>query len=555
MKTTSLKRLYDQPAGSDIDKWERIDASRKEVLLKICSSGVVALYKKMLMQATIEHTAEQGIIAVLTCSTIRALARSLHQGYDFILRCISIFKALGLLQHVTSRKHGTRLHFPLGSYLPLASLATLNNLIVSTRNRLSRLARQTKNLYIQHYGDPERSSYSNTIQQLKAACEQLLQGPLNQESTQLLYAQVSNLVACFQDAPQQGDLRAVMGDPKPQTDQHCPRPQGDSSSPNGDFYTAPGRPVLPALEDPSPQKGDFYTKKGDPSPQKGDFYTKKGDFYISKEDFYTSFELKKGGKVEEVETQVSSVSINDIVDNNIILTSSSSNDYVIDRELATFLKNEPPANRRLEAEQIRSEAMALAMFVENTPRNVASFIRKLSSNPLATRAAVIDLLVQTYMPDYQGKPRNRGAWLNRAYARYTTPGVLFPLMVKRWLYTQETWQEIEQTLAQETGQQSPPISKAAPTPSQQPTIPPLPPSDPTKNWLDEIDAIQLAAQIVHDGAEHGYMLRTEVVPDQAVWLVRVRWADHTLSISSQEHWRSEFAEIHAMLQARRRIPN
>ncbi|GLV55485.1 hypothetical protein KDH_23290 [Dictyobacter sp. S3.2.2.5] len=568
MKKITSNNPYGQPAGPDIDKWERIDSSRREVLLKLCSSRVAALYKTLLSQASIEHNAEQGMVAVLTCSTIRALARALRKSYDFLLRCVSIFKALGLMHHVTNRNHGTRLSIPLGCYLPLSSLTTLNNLITGTRNKLSRLARQTKNLYIQHYGDPDpHHSYPATIQQLKAACEQLLQGPLNQENIQLLYTRVGTMVACFQDTSQHGDPIASMGDLTAPTYQQQPQAQGDPSPPVGDLSALRGRTGLPEGEDPSQQRGDPSIKTGDPSQQRGDPSTKMGDFssrmgdlYVPKQDFFSPIELKEGEKGEKRETQVSPVSIIDIVDNNNIINLSHFSDNVIDRPAERVPQPETAEEWQAKATRIRAEALALAMFVENSPRNVASFIHKLTSNPRATRAAVIDLLVQTYMPDYRGKPRNRGAWLNKAYTHYAAPHVLIPPMVKRWLYTHESWQEIEQALMQETAQQQ----EQRPLTDDSIPVPPEVEIDPAqlltanqdqgKNWLDKLDAIQLAQQIVHDGAEHGYMLKTQTLPDQAVWLVRVHWGVHQLNIRSWEHWRSEFAEIHAMLQARKRLP-
>ncbi|GCE08196.1 hypothetical protein [Dictyobacter aurantiacus] len=575
MKKTTSHRPNDLPAGPDIDKWEQIDSSRREVLLKLCSSKVAALYKTLLSQASIEYNAEQGMVAVLTCSTIRALARALRKSYDFLLRCVSIFKALGLMHHVPNRNHGTRLSIPLGCYLPLSSLTTLNNLITGTRNKLSRLARQTKNLYIQHYGDPDpHHSYPSTIQQLKAACEQLLQGPLNQESIQLLYARVGTMVACFQNPAQPGDPSASMGDPTTPIHQQHPQAQGDPSPSVGDLSTLNGRTGLPEGEDPSQQMGDSSTnigdpsqqlgdsstKMGDPSPQKGDFSIKMGDLYVPKQDFFSPIELEEGKKGEKRETQVSPISIIDIVDNNNIINLSNFNDNVIDRQPERSPQSETMAGCQTRAERLRSEAMALALFVENSPRNVASFIHKLANNPQATRAAVIDLLIQTYMPDYRGKPRNRGAWLNKAYTHYAAPHVLIPPMVKRWLYTHESWQEIEQALMQETEQQQeqrPPTDAEASVPRERetdPALPAVPCRDRSKNWLDQLDAVQLAQQIVQDGAEHGYMLKTEIVPDQAVWLVRVRWGEHQLDIRSWAHWRGEFAEIHAMLQARKRLP-
>ncbi|GCE24190.1 hypothetical protein [Dictyobacter kobayashii] len=432
---------YTFPATPDIDRWEQIDASRQGVLLNTCRPRAVELYKKLLNLATIEYSPEQGAVAVLVCPTIRALAQWLRGSYDVILRYISIFKALGLVQHFTSRKKGTHLYLPLGPYRPLTSFAALNNLILSRRYKLGQLADQAMRLYIKHYGDPERHIYpTTTIQQLKATCEQLLQGPLNQESIQLLHTHVASLVACFQDPSQRGDLTALKGDPKGKAWHTCSYQTGDLETQKGDFYAmhseerapiedlnAPGRSPQgdPSSQkgDPSAsqatsapeeeglchKKGDFYAAKRRPVHKKGDFYTskrrpihKKGDFYVPKEDFYAPPELKKETVVEKVETQVLSVSINDIGnDNNKLLSSSCSNDPVIDSEMETFLKNSPSARRQPEAEQIRKEALALAIFVENTPRNLASFISKLSKNPLATRAAIIDLLVQTYQPDYR----------------------------------------------------------------------------------------------------------------------------------------------------------
>ncbi|GCE24189.1 hypothetical protein [Dictyobacter kobayashii] len=144
--------------------------------------------------------------------------------------------------------------------------------------------------------------------------------------------------------------------------------------------------------------------------------------------------------------------------------------------------------------------------------------------------------------------------MNGAYSRYATPQALFSPTIERWLYTQESWQEIEQALAEETYQRHQPTGSTpgAPISPAQSAI--ASPVDQGKAWLDEADARQLARQIIQDGAAHGYRLATEVRPDQAVWLVRVTWEEHSLNIHSVEHWRSEFVEIHSMLQARQRIP-
>ncbi|GCE31517.1 hypothetical protein KDA_70010 [Dictyobacter alpinus] len=229
------------------------------------------------------------------------------------------------------------------------------------------------------------------------------------------------------------------------------------------------------------------------------------------------------------------------------------------------------SERKSQIEQIRKEAEALAFFVDKSPRNLPSFIKKLSENPRATRAALVDLLVQTHNPDYRGKPNVPGAWMNNVYKRYNCLDPNISDEVMHWLDSDATWQEIDETLRLEAEQRArPPAANnsgaqpladtvssrqaVAETTCDQAVKLTAVPLDINKTWMNEAEAHTLAQQIVLDGATHDYVITTEVAPDHAVWLVRINWDGNILAITSPAHWRSEFAEIYSMLQARLRIP-
>ena len=581
MPTGCPKREYKKcSAVLPIDAaWEQVDASRQDVLVRTCKARALELYLFVLKHASIEYVTGQGMTAVFSCRCLRDLSGAECGSYDFIARTISIFGALGLAQHYHRTPSGTRIHLPLGPYQAPTSLDGLNNLMSQHRLKLCRLAASTRKRYIYHYGDPENSSYPATIQQLKDTCQQLLQGQLTRETMQLLTAQINTLSSYFQDPaakgnpgrPEQkiytdheshssschpsrvthtGDSHPIKGD----LEWTIPTEKGDSAGTKGDL---PVQALIP--------KGDLPTQKGDPVVDKGRPEVTKGDLKsplnAEKGDPSDVLEHEQGYSEDFKATRVTPVSIID--DNNLLLSNNNylSNDTIIDKETAQRLKNST-SERKSQIQQIRKEAEALVFFVEKNPRNLPSYINKLSKNPRATRAAVIDLLVHTHHPDYRGKPRTPGAWVNKAYERYDCLDPVISDEILFWLNTQASWEEIDHALRLEAEQRSQP-----PAPSSNDTsiltdhvsgrstgCTTITPLDPKKGWMNEAEAHALAQQVVRDAAELGYTITSEVESEYAVWLVRINWDGNTLPIKSPDHWRKELAEICGMLQAKLLIP-
>src|SRR5260370_7587634 len=91
------------------------------------------------------------------------------------------------------------------------------------------------------------------------------------------------------------------------------------------------------------------------------------------------------------------------------------------------------------------------------------------------RAAVIDALVHAYFPkvdpsDERGRPRSRAAWFHDACNRYAKAGAAIPAFVEKWLRTDLSWEEIEQSLRNASprhskyilsGERSPPLVREA----------------------------------------------------------------------------------------------
>ncbi|GER90467.1 hypothetical protein KDW_46290 [Dictyobacter vulcani] len=169
------------------------------------------------------------------------------------------------------------------------------------------------------------------------------------------------------------------------------------------------------------------------------------------------------------------------------------------------------------------------------------------------------MLVHTHHPDYRGKPRTPGAWVNKAYERYDCLDPVISDEILFWLNTQASWEEIDHALRLEAEQRSqPPASASNDTSDKQSarstgctTITPL---DAEKDWMNEAEARALAQQVVQDAAERGYTITSEVTTEYAGWIVRIKWEGNNLPIKSPVHWRRELAEICGMLQARLRIP-
>ncbi|GER89658.1 hypothetical protein KDW_38200 [Dictyobacter vulcani] len=74
-----------------------------------------------------------------------------------------------------------------------------------------------------------------------------------------------------------------------------------------------------------------------------------------------------------------------------------------------------------------------------------------------------------------------------------------------------------------------------------------------KSIMTEQEAIQLAAQVKQDGQKHEYQLQARSSWAQDRWLVEVQIDQHIFTIHSQAEWSKKLAEIHEILQLKKKL--
>ena len=533
---------------------ELIDPSVLALLHRVfAGTSGIELLARMLRFASVKQRAldlpESGLVDVasITTPSVAAFAHTIGCGKDTLLRHLAMFRALRIMTQ--QRRDGqTILQFPLTVYrVSLDTLSDLNRLAISGRAKQQQLARSVRDRYQLAYGLPDLAPATTEqgivflLTEIDSVLKAKRTTSARRSVLQRKIAQVLTLLAQQGDrrpsfflegrdqATQKGDRAYQCTEAEAQKgDRISPLPQreGDLVQQEGEFHYQ--RPV--SSEDLMQQKGDLdvspFSTQGDLTPQEGDLSlhiaSTQGDFLPEKGDLDTQAAQKGDFSLQKGDFQaVTPPSIIDIVSNN---KNNSSRKDDSDIDVPAPAKSQDSTgetgNEHASAEQI-SEAKALAMYLDGSPRNVGSFVNRLKQNHVAVRASVIEVLVRTHYPDYRGKPKNRGACFNTSFKVYAQPGTTIPPAVQRWLATDLSWTEIDQALAKEAQERAalpvPSISSAERERSELVLQPAQ------KTWMDLAEAEFLVRQIEQVAVNEGYMLTVQAVEDHGIAIVKGIW--------------------------------
>ncbi len=271
--------------------WNRLGASRREIIQQLCGEKGLILFSFLLASSTIDSDQEN--MAIFSLQRLYDVAVQLGWSPDTVKRYVAVFRAVNLVYHYHDCRREVKLHLPLGPYTPLTNFSALDDLI-GKRKKQQQLALKVKVRYIVRFGDPTQThsdEMRQTLQEVKAILDDEHLEPLKRERLHMKIADVLTHLTGKERGHTMGDLNSLLSDRQAAPERQRPGTsfdEGDSNETMEAFCLAKrgAQGKEPGHEgDSNGQQGDLTAQYRIPSQQgnasAGDSNRQQGDSTIS----------------------------------------------------------------------------------------------------------------------------------------------------------------------------------------------------------------------------------------------------------------------------------